>query len=422
MGNKTSTLSKEEKPSKFLGMMDSIATNYILTQNFTDLKNLENKEYCNKLVILTSDIFNEHLQRRDIEFMNQRIKQGIEINEIASDTLTYLERDDLPKLDAQNSIKKQRMCIGISKFYVKIAHLYAALIMTLNPVYEYKDENGIKQSVPFMKKKLIPKEYRKSSTLKKTNLCSERVNSILINQIKETDQSGNKIPTDNIELSNTICSLNDNDGQNKTLLDEPGIFELKQLYYDVFDYKTNSYKTMSDEATKSYLNDVSEFYKAFTGNNIVPSNIQNFSDIVLKDYHNQTSCTNKDSLLNAKLRGKNTDKLFQGLGIKMQDSITKTNTYRDNFIKILDDIFVTRIDNVTKNKEITIHPLLTMDKLGELVKTARTQIVQMYISCEKDFVEIIDLYEAIIESQIKKTVDLKMKNIEELTQDALTHS
>jgi hypothetical protein len=424
MGNKTSTINKSVPPSKFMGMMDSIASNYILTQNFTDLKNLENKEYCNKLVILTSDIFNERLQRREIEYMNQRIKNGIEVNELSKDTVTYLEKDDLSKLDTQNSIKKQRMCIGISKFYVKIAHLYAALIMTLNPVYEYKDENGVKQSVPFMKKKMIPKELRSSTTIKKMNLCSDRINSILMNQIKVTDISGNKNPTDEIELSNTICGLNKKDDgtSTKTLLDEPGIFELKQLYYDVFDYKTNSYTKMSDAAKKEYLNDVGEFYRAFTGNVRVPQEIQNFSDIILKDFHNQDSCKNKDSMLLSKLKGNKGDKLFQSLGGKLQISISKTNQFRDNFIKILDDIFITQIDNVTKNKEITIHPLLTMEKLGDLVKTARSQIVQMYISCEKDFNDIIDVYEAIIESQLKKNIEMKMKNIESLAQDNLAQT
>lgn len=422
MGNKTSTISNKEKPSKFMGLMDSIASNYILTQNFTDLKNLENKEYCNKLVILTSDIFNENLQRREIEYMNQRIKNGVEINELTKDTLTYLEKDDLPKLDTQNSIKKQRMCIGISKFYVKIAHLYAALIITLNPIYEYVDENGVKQRVPFMKKKMIPKNLRSSTTIKKMNLCSDRINSILINQLKITDLSGNKIPTDKIEIKNTICSLNEKDGEKKTLLDETGIFELKQLYYDVFDYKTNTYNKMSDETKKEYLNDVAEFYKAFTGNKNVPSNIKNFSDIILKDFHNHISCKNNDSLLKKKIVGNKTDKLFINLGIKLQDSITKTNTFRDNFIKILDEIFITRIDNVTKNKETTIHPLLTMKKLDNLVKDARSQIVQMYISCEKEFVGIIEIYEAIIESQLKKNIESKIKNIESLSQNTLAQS
>ena len=88
-------------------------------------------------------------------------------------------------------------------------------------------------------------------------------------------------------------------------------------------------------------------------------------------------------------------------------------------IKKLMDLSPKKATVIRKNKEITIHPLLTVDKLGDLVKTVRSQIVQMYISCEKDFVEIIDLYEAIIESQLKKSVDMKMKNIEALTQGTL---
>lgn len=418
MGNNKSTLNKK-KPNKFLGIMDSIATNYILTQNFTDLKNLENKDYCNKLVILTSDIFKERLQQREVEYMDQRVKKGIEINKLKKDKLTYLEKEDLVKLDTQNSIKKQRMCIGISKFYVKIAHLYAAILMTLNPIYEYKDEYGNKQQVPFMKKKQIPTKHRSSSTLRKVNICSERVNSVLLNQLSTIDISGNKQETEKLELSNTICNINKKGQDTKTLLDEPGIFELKQLYYDVFDYKTNTYTKMSEKTQKEYLKDLKSFYKAFTGNNIMPSSITKLSDIILKDYHNHGSCKNKNSPLNTPIKGNVNETLFQKLGKKIQENITKTNTFRKNFIDILDSIFITQIDNVTKNKEVSIHPLLTMKKLDALVKDARSKIVEMYISCEKDFVEIVELYEAIIEYQIKKNTESKIKNLNSLSQDTL---
>lgn len=422
MGNQASAIQKETKPSKFLGIMDSIASNYILNQTFTDLKQLERKEYCDKIVILTADVFNDNLNQRQIEYLNQRIKKGVEVNEKKTERLTYLEKDDLHKLDEQNSIRKHRMCVGIAKFYIKIAHLYSAIIMTLNPIYEYTDTNNMKQQVPFMKKKTIPKELRSSTTLKKVNLCSERINAILFNMI--TDASGNMATdSDNIEVSTTLCSLHKKpDGTTKKLLDEPGLFELKQLYYDVFDFKTNTYNTMSEESKKEYLNDVGEFYKAFTGNSSVPSTIKEFSDIQLKDYHNQESCTNKDSMLHKKLKGNIQDTLYQTLGKTLQQSVEKTNAFRNNFILILDEIFITRIDSVTKNKEITINPSLTTKTLHDLVKKTRKQIVSMYIECEKDFVESIQLYEAIIESQLKKSVEQKMKTIEAMTQTTLANS
>jgi hypothetical protein len=59
-------------------------------------------------------------------------------------------------------LKKKRVCIGIAKFYVKIAHVFAAIVMTINPVYVYKDENGntIKRSLS--EKNMIPENTPKS--------------------------------------------------------------------------------------------------------------------------------------------------------------------------------------------------------------------------------------------------------------------
>ena len=47
-------------------VIDFIATNYILTQNFTDMKNLANLDYCNNLVVMTADIIAKKLNESDI--------------------------------------------------------------------------------------------------------------------------------------------------------------------------------------------------------------------------------------------------------------------------------------------------------------------------------------------------------------------
>ena len=46
------------------------------------------------------------------------------------------------KFNVQNSIKKKRLCESIATFYVKISHIFAAIVTTINPSYIYKDENG----------------------------------------------------------------------------------------------------------------------------------------------------------------------------------------------------------------------------------------------------------------------------------------
>ena len=51
MGATQSKSSSTEKELKAANILDILATKYILTQNFQDMKKLGDKEYCNKLVI-----------------------------------------------------------------------------------------------------------------------------------------------------------------------------------------------------------------------------------------------------------------------------------------------------------------------------------------------------------------------------------
>ena len=69
------------------------------------------------------------------------------------------------------------MCLGIAKFYIKIAHIYAAIVTTVNPTYNYKNENGEVQEVDLENKIYIPKYS--NTTINRNNLCSTRINSLL---------------------------------------------------------------------------------------------------------------------------------------------------------------------------------------------------------------------------------------------------
>mgnify|MGYP006207568931 CR=1 FL=1 len=46
-------------------LLDMIAAKYILTQNFKDMEKLSQKAYCDKLVILTTDVIKK--------FMNEKV-------------------------------------------------------------------------------------------------------------------------------------------------------------------------------------------------------------------------------------------------------------------------------------------------------------------------------------------------------------
>ena len=161
MGNQSSTAnnppkSDELKPKSMSQILDYIATYYILTMDFKSLRKLDDKEYCDKLVILSSDIIQRYFTEMEITYLAQRIKNGVEVNELDKDKVIFFDREDRGKLDIQNSIKKKRICLGIAKFYIKIAHIFAAIVTTINPVYVYNDAEGNTVRASLYEKGKIP--------------------------------------------------------------------------------------------------------------------------------------------------------------------------------------------------------------------------------------------------------------------------
>ena len=153
--------------SNFYEVIDTIATYYILTMDFKSLSKLADKEYCDKLVIITSDIIRNYFNDLEITYLAQRIEKGEEVNKLAKENEIFVNKDELESLDVKNdsqkSIRKKRICIGIAKFYVKIAHIFAAIVKTINPVYVYK-ENGTSVKKTLLEKHTIPKGIKKNFT------------------------------------------------------------------------------------------------------------------------------------------------------------------------------------------------------------------------------------------------------------------
>jgi len=97
MGNSSSSQKSQTPPqsqtefNNFYNIIDYIATYYILTMDFKSLSKLSEKEYCNKLVILTSDIIKRYFNDMEITFLSQRIKNGVEINEMNKDNIIFFK-------------------------------------------------------------------------------------------------------------------------------------------------------------------------------------------------------------------------------------------------------------------------------------------------------------------------------------------
>jgi hypothetical protein len=414
MGNITPKSNKKEQT--FGKIIDNIATYYILTADFQSLKKLYDKQYCDNLIILTSDILDRYLSVLEISYLAQRTKNGIEVNEIDKDKVIFLNKENLDKFNIDNSTKKKRVCIGIAKFYIKIAHVFASIVMTINPVYFYKDLDGNIIEKKLFEKSEIPANV--ITTLKKLGICNNRINAL---------KHGENLDTENVKnIHPNVCSINiGKSGETKSLQDEPGIQELMNLYFDKYDYTSGNFIGMTDETQKDFNSDLQRFYKIFTGNEIMPLTIKKFSDIKLKDYHKLESCQDKNGLLrkNIKLdKNNNKDtlkiKLFEDYAENLKRMIQNTNKKQEELLAIINLLFTSVVDPQTKEKKIIVHPNLTESSLQEIVIKTRKIIINLYLTCENDFVTGIKLYQAIVEKQIKdntiKQLDVLEKESEKL--------
>jgi len=389
MGNSMSTTNNVNNSAKefesFYDVINDIATYYILTMDFKSLTRLSEKEYCDKLVVLTADIIKESFTDMEIKYLEQKIQNGEEINKMTQNKFIFFNKDDIDSLDISNdrlkTIKKKRVCIGIAKYYIKIAHLFAAIIMTINPTYVYRDEFGQIVKTKFLDKNVIPPNV--IPKLKKQNICDNRINALrkghTYDEISET-----------ATLHSDICSLNLDPNTQSSLNDEPGMIELMYLYLDEYDYSTGVFTGMSDTAKRQYMNDLYTFYKAFTGNSYMPSEITKFSDIKLRDY----DCGNDSSTTIKK-----DDPLFVKYANNIKSMIETAANNQQKLLSVINDIFSYNIEPYTGKKKIRINPKLNEQILQKAIEKTRKYIINLYVQCEMDYVNGINIYKAIVEKQ-----------------------
>ena len=409
MGNSTSSTKKPESEfDNFYEIIDYIATYYILTMDFKSLSKLSEKAYCDKLVVLTSDIIDRYFNDMEVAFLAQRIKDGVEVNDLKTEKIRFINQDNLQSLDVSNdtqkSIRKKRICIGIAKYYVKIAHIFAAIVMTINPVYIYKDSTGQNIKTTLLEKDKIPKNINRK--LYKLNICDNRIRALKKGEIIDEQ-------TNSVTMQPRVCDMNiDKNGIQKSLADEPGIQELMRLYLDDnYDYSNGTFTGMSEATEKEFNKDLKTFYTAFTGNEEMPDTIKKFSDIKLRDYSKKPGC----QLPNPTIKGKYTIDKKDELYIKYAENIKKMiQSAADNqhkLLEVINELFTYVIDPYSGKRVIRINPKLTDVSLQKAVEKTRKFIIDLYIKCETDYVNGVQLFEAIVESKIVETTQKQIENL-----------
>jgi hypothetical protein len=387
--------------------------------DFKSLSKLSEKAYCDKLVVLTSDIIERYFNDMEITYLAQRIKNGVEVNDLSKEKVIFINKDNLEGLDisndAQKSIKKKRVCIGIAKFYVKVAHIFAAIIMTINPVYTYKDATGQTVKTGLLEKDKIPKNVNRK--LYKLNICDNRIRALKKGEVID-DVTGN------VTLQPKVCDMNVNkNGLDKTVADEPGITELMRLYLDDnYDYSNGNFTGMSESTKSQFTNDLKLFYTAFTGNETMPPEISKFSDIKLRDYSKKPGCQGTTPVLKNNYTLNQKDKLFVDYAENTKKMIQTAADNQSKLLSVINELFTYVIDPYSGKKVIRINPKLNDELLQKAVEKTRRFIVDLYIKCETDYVTGVKLYEAIVESKILETTQKQIDNLKNEAKKIITEA
>ncbi len=381
MGNKISANKQDLESS-----LDFIATYYILTSDFKSLLKLYEKDYCDKLVLITTDIIQKYFNEMEIKDIVHRINNDV----------IFFNKDNMHDINVTDPDLRRVLCANIAKFYIKIAHLYASILTTVNPIYSYVDFNGETVISSLLDKDKIPKDVEVD--IYKMNICDNRISQLVRNAVFNNDK---------ITINPNTCS-----STNLNVEEEPGIKELIDLYYDDgFDIDTGIFTKMSSESEAKFKEDLSHFYRVFTGETTMPSTITKFSDIPLK------VCKNNMNKSMPIVSG-NSD-LFYQYAFTLREMVAITEKNKNSLINLLDEIFVYVEDSNTKEQFVRINPTLTNIKLQQIIQEAREQIINMYLTCEEMYTTCIKIYEAIVEQKILETGQNQLINLEKESDNIL---
>ena len=119
MGNNNASIKNTDKMDLFK-VINFIAGNYIYTQNYEDMKKLKESKYCDELIVLTSNILNKYLDNKQVTYLNQKIKNNIEVNELTTDRLMYMNKNNIDKLDANPPLKRNDYVLVLQNIILKL--------------------------------------------------------------------------------------------------------------------------------------------------------------------------------------------------------------------------------------------------------------------------------------------------------------
>jgi hypothetical protein len=455
MGNGTSSSSivsssSQETSKKLRETLNLIATQFILSNDFKSLKLLVNEKYCDNLTILTKDILSTRFSTKQIKSLAKM------------DTLFYISKNELSRIEAGTRDKKNLMCKQIARFYVRIAQLFASIITTVYP--NWSDTVG-PEGKPF----------------DGNDFCQTRI-AALTKSIRP--DSGDK---SKVAIQPTVCSLYANDS---TVYAAPGFAALELLYNDQYDETTGAFSKRSGEMQSKYETDLTTLYQAFTGHSSKPPEIKSFSDInisalskrfkecgpktadpvfapgaavqtggqmfddrVERDRINrnvgqaqvQVQSDMEKELESVRIKAEAREKSIKSQGENLSGIFSSSNPavriastngafskyaahiktmvasaerYKAALLAVIDKLFLI-VKTEAGQPKITIHPALSNEELDKLVNQTRDIIVQLYLGCERDFYTGLKLLRVIIEEKMQENMEAALSALKTETKTTI---
>jgi len=451
--------------------IDYIAKNFIFDSDFTDMTQLGNEKYCNKLVKKVSDVFKKNKDSIDILLLRKKLYEikknknpelvDEDENEFKFETnanvkMSELQREPqkkiplpkrveqeqeqeqiiggekrattrsrsrsptirkrMPSTTPQNIHNIKKKCNEIAKFYVLFAHLFSCIVSTINPSFEI----GASSS----------SDKKSADSL---DFCSSRLNLLINGELIENSEG-------DVTIKPNICKTNVSDsGSALRLVDLPGIKALLKLF-----------KNGGDDSAE----DVKYLYKAFTGKD-APNDV-NIEQIPLQVYSKDVECSGSGSSSSSSssgtrsesqyrggafndyqddsyrypdrderdIRNLNVDvrrgiyltgvignptkeKLFSDYINNIKFMIQKSEKNRSLLLEILSEMFTYTYDSDGEISGVIINPSLTYKELQSLVRRTRKIIIKLYTECEEDYNEGLDIFFALIQEKILSKLTLQ---------------
>jgi len=348
MGNAPSVQEKEH-------LQEMTACEYILSMDYPSMKKMQMRDYCDKITTISSKLIADSLNEEDIQQWHQRRYPNV-------------------------SATKKKQCTDLARFYTKLGHLFSAIIMAINPQYIYVDKKtGEYNKLSIREKHLLPKDA--SVHIVTSGLCQKRIDILL-----DKDFLSPK--------------------EDPSLMEETGIPELMDLYYDAdYNKETGAFQGMKPDTSDEYQEDVELFYKAFTGEKEVPEGITSFSQIKLKDYKKGNTVSSNHHRVRSYRSS-----LLLSYAENIQTMMKEMHHKHDFLLDILNQMFIIE---EKQGVIIMVHPRMTEQILNKIIEESRHIIIALYLHCEKDYERGLKIYEAIVESLILDTSQKQIKTLEE---------